>query len=311
MISSDDFILGWDIGGTKSSAVVATESGRILEKKTWPSFAQRGPEAMLQDFLEASGAHGKRFEKFAAVGVSVGGPLDPIKGIILSPPNLPGWNHIPLRDLLHAEFNLPVTIEHDAIACLLAEYLWGGARGTTHAVYLTSGTGFGAGILLDGKPVRGPEGQTSEVGHVRLAERGPEVFGKAGCAESFCSATGLSMLATELFPEHFREPVPARELSMKAQEGDPFAREVLMTGARYTGRVCAMFGDLFSPEVIIVGSLARYLPEWWLEGVRAEFSREVLPQNGGHCRIIPPVLGDSLQDLSCIAPCVFNARNVS
>ena len=71
------------------------------------------------------------------------------------------------------------------------------------------------------------------------------------------------------------------------------------------GRVCAMLTDLFSMEAIIIGSLARYLPEWWMEKIREEFTGEVLAQNGAHTKIIPSGLGDRLQDLSTIAPCVF------
>jgi len=305
VINSERLILGWDIGGTKSSAVVCTAAGQVQAKATWPSQTERGPKAMLQDFLDAVTPLRQRFGAFAAVGVSIGGPLDPQHGIILSPPHLPRWDRLPLGDILAAEFKLPVTIEHDAAACLLAEHLWGGAQGATHAAYLTAGTGFGAGILLGGKVVRGPSGQTVEIGHIRLADHGPVLYGKAGSVEAFCSGTGIALLASELFPEQFPQPVPVRELAEKAQAGDAAAREVLLTAGRSTGRVCAMLGDLFSPEVIIVGSLARYLPDWWLQEVREEFAREVLPQNGAHTQIIASVLGDKLQDLSCIAPCVF------
>lgn len=262
---------------------------------------------MLRDFLKAAASLQKQHGSFSSAGVSVGGPLDPVNGMILSPPHLPGWDRLPLRDRLSKEMSLPVTIEHDAAACLLAEHLWGGARGAAYAAYLTSGTGFGAGIMIDGRVLRGPRGQTVEIGHVRLSDRGPVLFGKAGCAESFCSGTGIALLAHELYPEQFPEPVPVRELAGKCAQGDEFARDVLLTAARATGRVCAMLGDLFSPEIIIIGSLARYLPEWWLQEIRAEFGREVLPHNGAHCQIISTVLGDRLQDLSCIAPCVFSA----
>ena len=305
MKNPERLILGWDVGGTKSSAVVGTPCGEVRDKILWPSVTERGPEAMLRDFLDAARALRERWGDFAAVGVSIGGPLDPKKGLILSPPHLPGWDRIPLRDRLAAELQLPVVIEHDAAACLLAEHLWGGAQGATHAAYLTAGTGFGAGILIDGRVLRGPTGQTVEIGHIRLADRGPVLYGKAGCVESFCSGTGIALLANELFPEQFPGPTPVAELATRAQAGDPQSREVLEMAGRLTGRVCAMLGDLFSPEVIIIGSLARYLPGWWLEEVRGEFAREVLPHNGSNSRIIASVLGDKLQDLSCIAAYVF------
>ncbi len=304
MSNPKHLFLGWDIGGTKSSAVVGTSEGTILGRASWPSLTGRGPNAMLQDFCDAVGPLQKQFGDFAALGVSVGGPMNTEQGIILSPPHLPGWDNLPLRKILASKFQLPIMIEHDAVACLLAEHLWGGARGATHAIYLTAGTGFGAGILTGGKILRGPSGQTVEIGHIRLANEGPVLHGKAGCIESFCSGTGLALLARELFPKEFPGPVPVKELAKMAQEGNPSARDVLLAGGRWTGRACAMLGDIFSPEVIIIGSLAYYLPDWWLEAVREEFKREVLAQNGSHTKIIPSVLGERLQDLSSIAPCL-------
>lgn len=300
-----DCFIGWDIGGTKSSAVAGTSDGRILGKKSWPSGTAKGPDAMRSDFLIQMHFLKERFGPFAALGVSVGGPLDPNKGIIFSPPHLPGWDSIPLADLLAEECRLPVIVEHDAVACLLAEHLWGGARDVSHAAYLTAGTGCGAGIMVDGKILRGPSGQTTEIGHIRLSESGPVLFGKAGSVEAYCSGTGLALLAHEMFPDIYRRTISAKEIAVQAVGGDERARNVLLCSARGMGRTCAMLGDLFSPQVILIGSLARYLPDFWMDRVREEFLREVLPRNGTHTRIIPSELEDRLQDLSAIAPCAF------
>ncbi|MFA7344337.1 MAG: ROK family protein [Terrimicrobiaceae bacterium] len=303
-MKSDRFI-GWDIGGTKSSAVVGTCGGEILARRTWPSETSKGPEAMRGDFLANLGALKERYGEFSAVGVSVGGPLDPNKGIIHSPPHLPGWDDIPLLDLLRAECGLPVVVEHDAAACLLAEHLWGGARAVSHAAYLTAGTGCGAGIMIGGKILRGPSGQTAEIGHIRLSETGPVLYGKAGSVEAYCSGTGLALLAHEMFPSVYPKTVSAKEIAEQSRQGNDLAKNVLLASARGMGRTCALLGDLFSPQVILIGSLARYLPDFWMDRVREEFVREVLPQNGARTRILPSELGDRLQDLSAIAPCVF------
>ena len=300
---------GWDVGGTKSSAVVGNAKGEVLARSSWPSRTEQGPKAMLGEFLTQLAPLKKQFGAFASAGVSIGGPLDSRRGIILSPPHLPGWDNLPLRDILSSELQIPVIVEHDAAACLLAEHYWGNAVGKTHAAYITAGTGCGAGILVDGRILRGPSGQSPEIGHIRVAEDGPLLFGKAGCVESFCSGTGIALLAPQLFPDRFSQPVPVRELAALAGSGDVPAREVLLSAARWMGRTCAMLTDIFSLDVIIVGSLARYLPGWWLDAVRAEFSREVLPHNGAHTQIVAPALGDRLQDLSAIAPCVSKAQS--
>jgi len=306
--SKPGLFLGWDVGGTKSSAVVGTETGTVLRTLTWPSEASRGPEAMRRDFLDRLPELKNEFGSFKALGVSIGGPLDTNRGIIYSPPNLPGWDSIPLRDLLEQETGLPTYVEHDAMACLLAECFWGAAQCCRHAIYLTAGTGCGAGILIDGNPLRGPSGQTPEAGHIRIAKDGPVCFGKAGSIEAFCSGTGLSLLAPFLFPERFSDPVPARELVLLAEQKDVQAQEVLRVSAQKTGQACALLGDLFSPEVILIGSLARYLPEWWLVEVRESFLQEVLPGNGAHTLIQPAALGDRLQELSCLAPAIYGKR---
>jgi len=259
---------------------------------------------MLEDFLRESEPLRREFDGLAAVGVSIGGPLDPEKGIIYSPPHLPGWDEWPLRDRLVEELNLPVRVEHDAVACLLAEHIWGVARGTTHAVYLTAGTGCGAGALIDGRVLRGPAGQSTEVGHLSLTEDGPAVYGKKGSVEAFCSGTGIPLLARHMFADRFGNCTSLKEIVRLSNGGDILARQVLRRSAWGMGRVCALFSDLFAPEVIIIGSLAAYLPAWWLDAVREEWKGGILSRHG-RAKILPADLGERLQDLSSVAACVF------
>ena len=334
--------LGWDVGGTKSAAVVGSAEGTILDRQEWPSNAPAGPKAMLADFLVHAQAMIAAHKGVAMVGVSVGGPLNTLTGEVLSPPHLPGWDRVPLAAILHRKLGLPVVVEHDAAACLEAEWLWGAAAGTTHAAYLTCGTGCGCGVLIDGRILRGPHGQSPEIGHVRLADDGPELFGKSGCVESFCGGQGIGLSASWMFPKLFDRNVTTRDLHdlATATEKQPgampksaracsgriahgqdahathgqdaratarakAARAVLEHSAKRTGQVCSILADLIAPQVIVLGSLARYFGPWWVDLVRQEFVRESLPINSNHARIVPAKLGKKLQDLSAIAPCVF------
>jgi glucokinase len=301
--------LGWDIGGTKSSALVVSSEGEVLAKETWASESSRGPHEMLGDFLQAADRLGEPARSSEAVGVSVGGPLDPVSGRIFSPPHLPGWDDFPLRQLLEDRLQKSVTVEHDAVACLLAEHLWGAAHRTGDAAYLTAGTGCGAALLNGGRVLRGPGGQTTEIGHLRLADDGPEVYGKRGSVEAFCSGTGIALLASEMFPERFPQPVAVRELARLTAGGNASAREVLDRSARCLGRVCAWLTDLFAPQVIIIGSLATYLPSWWLDAIRAEWEKEALPRHRESAVITASALQNRLQDLSSVAACVFATRS--
>ena len=302
--NADELWLGWDVGGTQSAAVVGTSGGEILARAEWASNAQAGSEAMIDEFLSNARALRTQHPSVAGVGVSIGGPLDTATGTILSPPHLPGWDRVPLREIRTEALELPVTIEHDAAACLLAEWLWGAATGTTHAIYLTCGTGCGAGVLVGGRILRGPHGESPEAGHIRIAPDGPVMFGKPGSAEVFGSGEGVGKLAHYLYPDKFPAPADTRELVSLAASGDAAARAVLAESARGTGVFCAVLADLFSPEVILLGSLARYFGPEWVAAIESSFRAEALEINARHTRIAPAALGDRLQDLSAIAPCV-------
>jgi glucokinase len=306
---SSELVLGWDVGGTKSAALIATAGGQVLSRREWPSLAQRGPEPMIREFIacarELLAAAGG---KVAGIGVSVGGPVNPLTGVVLSPPHLPKWDRVPVVDILHREFGLPVVVEHDAAACLLAEWLWGAVQGATHAVYLTCGTGCGAGVLIGGRILRGPDGQSPEVGHIRLAPDGPMMFGKAGCTESFCSGEGIGKLAGWMFPQRFGPGTDTRLLAQLTADGDADARAVLVESARRTGQLCALLADTFSPQIIALGSLARYFGTWWCDEIERAFRAEALADNSRHTRIVPAELGERLQDLSAVAAWLYRKR---
>lgn len=305
MGKQDKLILGWDVGGTTCGAVVAARDGKILAREEWLSDTHRGPEAMLGDFLVHAHRLCGEHPAVNAVGVSIGGPLNANTGVILSPPHLPGWDNIPLRDRLQNELKLPVVVEHDAAACLLAEVLWGAAKGCSHAAYLTCGTGFGAGLLVNSEVVYGPDGQSPELGHVRLAPDGPEMYGKCGCAESFCSGEGIAKLAGWMFPESFPELIDTKILNELANQGNEDAKAVLAESARRTGQACSILVDIFAPQVIVLGSLARYFGEAWVRKVHEVMMAEALPINASHTKVVAPELGERLQDLSAVAPCAW------
>jgi glucokinase len=295
-------LLGIDIGGTKSAILLGDSSGQVLARREWPSHAARGPEPMLADLLaHARALLAETGLRPQSAGVSIGGPLDAEKGIIYSPPNLPGWDALPLKDRLQVELGLPVNVEHDAAACALAETLWGAGQGRARVIYLTCGTGFGAGLVLEGRIYRGAGGRSPEVGHWRYSAEGPEAFGKPGSAEAWCSGSGLGKLAAWKYPARWSEnPPTGAELHQLSQAGDAQARDILRLNATATGHIAAKLADLFRPDRVILGSLARYLGAPWLEDVRAAFAKEALPDESSEI-IVPSGLGERLQDCSALA----------
>jgi len=195
--------VGIDIGGTKCAVILGAEDAEknfsvngksILLTRDFPDPRQmvRKLQEETEQLLER---HDIPVDSLAAIGISCGGPLDSKKGIVLSPPNLPGWDEIPVVDLFVERFGIPAFLQNDANACALAEWLMGAGRGTQNMVFLTFGTGMGAGLILNGKLYTGTNDLGGEAGHVRLAPGGPVGFGKAGSFEGFCSGGGIAQLA--------------------------------------------------------------------------------------------------------------------
>jgi glucokinase len=235
--------------------------------------------------------------------------LDAAEGVVYSPPNLPGWNAVPLREILRERLQIPVRVEHDAAACAWAEYLWGEGKDAARLVYLTCGTGLGMGLVIDGRIYRGARGRNCEIGHARYRDEGPTAFGKKGSIEAYCAASSLGGLAAWNFPKRWPEPPPSAEVAALASRGDEDAAIIVSLNARAVGDLCALLGDLFRPDAIILGSLAKYLGTPWLEAVRRLFGEETLPDTANICRIAPSGLGDRLQDCSALAVAVDAARN--
>jgi glucokinase len=294
-------LLGLDVGGTKSAALIGDSVGCVLQRQEWPSRPELGPDGMIDHLLGVAREILADHDEVTAVGVAIGGPLDVDRGVILSPPNLPGWDEVPLKTILERELGLPTRVEHDAVACALAELAWGGHRPLRRLIYFTCGTGFGAGLVFDGHPYYGAGGRPPEIGHIRLRPDGPIAYGRQGSVEAFCAASALGRIASWRFPERWpREPL-SEKISQLAGEGDPDAIEVIEINATSVGEVCALAADLFHPERIVLGSLAQFLGEPWLERVRETFLREALPSAGTLCAITASTLGRRVQDLSALA----------
>ena len=190
----EQLYIGIDMGGTKCAVVAGHADGKILRRIAFPSGKDAHPDEFLPRFYEAIDALLREYNGGAApaaVGVSCGGPLDTRRGVIQAPPNLPLWDEVPICALLSERYGCPAYLQNDANACAIAEWRFGAGRGTRNMVFLTFGTGLGAGLILDGRLYEGTNGMAGEAGHLRLAADGPEGYGKRGSFEGFCSGGGL------------------------------------------------------------------------------------------------------------------------
>jgi len=178
-------IAGIDVGGTKCAVIIGEveEGGKpliidktIIATKDYPD-PYRMIERMQQDLSELLEKYGWSAKDLASIGISCGGPLDSVKGVVLSPPNLPGWDEVPVVKLFEERFGVPSAIQNDANACALVEWMMGAGQGTENMIFLTFGTGMGSGLILNGQLYAGTNDLGGEVGHIRLAPDGPVGFG--------------------------------------------------------------------------------------------------------------------------------------
>jgi glucokinase len=292
-------LLGFDIGGTKSAAILGESAGdtvRILARESFPTAPE--PQTVLRQLTEtAQSLLAKRALSPDAVGISCGGPLDSRRGLVLSPPNLPAWDAIPVTQYFAKIFGVPAFLQNDANACALAEWRWGAGRGTRNMVFLTFGTGMGAGLILDGKLYSGTHDNAGEVGHIRLAEDGPVGYGKPGSFEGFCSGGGIVRLARM----NGFAAESAHQVFNAAAAGDAAALQSIKTAATQLGRGLALLIDLLNPERIVIGSIfARQREALW--PVAAEVLRaEALAPSLASCAVVPAELGEQVGDYAALS----------
>lgn len=310
-----ELLIGVDIGGTKCAVSLGRVDGdqiTILDKRRFPTPAT--PQATLDLFAEHL-TDMKGDQAVTAIGISCGGPLDSQRGVVLEPPNLPGWINIPVVEFFEERFHIPTALQNDANAGALSEWLWGAGRGLDNLIFLTFGTGMGAGLILNGQLYSGTNDMGGEVGHIRLADDGPVGFGKAGSFEGFCSGGGIARLAASRAEDAIRAGNPpafapsladlpdisTRTVSEAANAGDPLALEIFDTVARRLGQGLALLIDILNPQRIILGSIylrQRHLLEEAMWGVLRE---EVIRYSLSVVDIMPPGLGEAIGDYAAFA----------
>lgn len=316
------FYLGIDIGGTKCAVLAGTEEMKILKKAGFPTETSKGPDHAINLLINtASEIIGSlRSGQLKTIGISCGGPLDSIKGIVQSPPNLPGWDNIPIVDLFKEKFNVPVFLQNDANACALAEWKFGAGKGTRNMVFLTFGTGMGGGIIIDGRLYSGTNDLAGEVGHIRLADDGPRAYGKKGSFEAFCSGTGIALLARQIVSEKFAlnqpvsfcasadsiERITAKDVADAAFSGDKTAIKILEISGEYLGKGLSLLIDILNPQKIVIGSIYARCRQFIEPACLEIIEQETLEPARAVCSIVPAALGEQVGDYASLSVAMVN-----
>ena len=309
-------LIGIDIGGTKCSVVTGDETGRVTGKTKIETKGYKETISRIFDAVRAA-------SPADAVGISCGGPLDEKNGIILSPPNLPGWDNIPICDMIKKEFGVKCAIKNDADACAVAEWKYGAGKGCDNMVFLTFGTGMGAGLIINGAPYSGANGNAGEAGHIRLASKGPVGYNKAGSFEGFCSGGGIKQLgvtaAKKLLsagspgPLFCRTPdelpdITAKSIADAAYKGDKTAVGIYKKSARYLGAGISVIIDLLNPEAVVIGGIYPRCEDLLQSEMMKVIEKEALSFSASVCRVVSAYFGDGIGDVAAlsVAACFMN-----
>ena len=311
-------LLGIDIGGTKCAITYGRYEGNAVEIVDKVRFDTTEVNETISNLLHETEKmmlrHELTSENVKGIGISCGGPLDSKKGVILSPPNLPGWDHIEIVKLFQERLGIPTAIQNDANACALAEWTFGAGVGTQNMVFLTFGTGLGAGLILNGKLYAGTNDNAGEVGHIRLNDYGPVGYGKSGSFEGFCSGGGIRQLAISKAKERLQmglpvswcpdgnvESINARIVAEAAREGDELALGIYRDSALQLGRGLAFLIDILNPERIVIGSIYTRCEDLMAPFVAEVLEREALPLANAVCQVVPAALGEAIGDYAALS----------
>lgn len=298
--------IGLDIGGTKC-AVIKGEGTNIVYRE---AFATTDRDSTLNKLFSLI----EKQDGYSAIGVSCGGPLNEKTGVIECPPNLPDWINVPLTDMLSKKFNKPAFLLNDANACALAEARYGAGKGYDNVVFLTFGTGLGAGLILDGKLYSGTNGYAGEVGHIRLAKTGEFHFGKHGSFESFCSGGGIGRMGQTLAKKRLAQGKPTafapteqdvqnvttKLLAQFAKQGDKDAISIFNKSGKKLGEGLSIIIDMLNPQVIVIGSVFARATELFIPSMQRAIKREALTESAKVCKVVPAILGDKIGDVAAL-----------
>jgi glucokinase len=298
--------LGIDLGGTNVKSGVVDDGGRSLSSVSVETEADHGPEAGLKKLVEAANRavaqSGLPWDRITAVGLGSPGTMDLEAGLLLEPPNLHGWNNLPIRRLLSERLQKPTVLQNDGNAAAYGEYWAGAGKGAHSLAMFTLGTGIGCGIVVDGAIIDGRHSHGAECGHIIIQmENGRQCScGAFGHLEAYASATALVKRASEAL-QHDKSPSLLRQLDPRAlssraigkaaEAGDHLAQRLMTETARYlaVGAVCVM--HTIDPDLVLFGGGMIAAGRAFLDDIRRDIRAMAFPVPAALTRVEYAQLG--------------------
>ncbi len=315
-------VLAFDLGGTKFAFGVVAEDGTVLGSGRVETWAEKGAAQAVQRVAAAAHELLAQLQlkpaDLVAIGIASPGPLDVNRGCVDGSPNLPGWTGYPIEGELSKAFGgLPARIDNDCNAAALGEYLFGAGQGKKNVIYITISTGIGGGAVIDGRLMRGANGNAAELGHIPLTMDGPRCgCGNQGCWEVYASGTAIARRTREALAAGRSssitsfagsiEQVTTHHLFQALTQKDPLAIEIWDASIDYLGRGLGAVINTFNPDVIVVGGGVTAAGDVLFGPLRARAQHYAFPRLAAACTIVPAALGGNVGVVGAAA-CAFEA----
>lgn len=320
------YILGVDVGGSRIRAGVVAEDGSIVGRYHTNTHSEREPDVVVGGIEDACRTvldqSGVRWSDVRGIGVGFGGTVNGPEGVVLISSNLPAWDHFPLRDRLSQKLGVPVLMDNDTNLGALGEYTFGAGRGTQRLCYVTLSTGFGLGIIENGRVLRGTTGTAGEIAHAPVDVNGPPcTCGKRGCLMSYASGIGLSRMAWDAIdsgePTELRAVAGTKRRRIRgedivriAREGDLVARRIIEKAGYYVGVGFSLIVQILNPERIIVGGGLTHMDELLWEPAMRGYRENTQPEIIDSAKLEPWSLGEDVTVLGAVALVLHNTPNM-
>ncbi|MDQ2809805.1 MAG: ROK family protein [Chloroflexota bacterium] len=318
------YVVGIDLGGTKIMTARCDLTGTVLAQQRVDTPAAGGPDAVIAALVATvqTVLAGADPDQLVGVGVGAPGPLDPSTGILYGPPNLPGWERVPLRDILAARLAatlgrpVPVSTANDANAAAWGEYIFGVGRAypqVRHLAYITVSTGIGGGVINDGKIYEGAHGMAAEVGHITVDLNGPRCkCGNIGCIEVLAAGPAIARRGADLVAAGQAPGLaalaggdPAAVTTLRVQQaaaaGDPDTLALIAQVATALGVLVVTILHAYNPELVVIGGGVAKMGPLLLDPLLATVQDRAMPAILRGVAIVPAALGDLVGVLGAAA----------
>lgn len=296
----DRAVIGVDLGGTNLRSAIVTRNGDRFDKRKQATLASEGHERVIRRLTENITLQRKtareRGLEIAAVGVGAPGVIHAGTGVVVTSPNFPDWNKVPLKRQLEDGVGIPVFIENDANAAAFGEHWCGAGKDAGSLLFITLGTGVGGGIILNGRIWHGADGMAGEVGHMTILPEGRKCgCGNRGCLEMYASSRGIVMSYQEAL---VRERMPPAEgmtsenIYRAAGNGEGTAVSVMEQMGSFLGIGIANLINIFNPEMVVIGGGVREAWPLFIDAVRREILQRAFAFPAERTILVPSQLGD-------------------